>query len=95
VGDAGVGSPCVRPACKGEARVFDPALSGWRVRCNVCMRPQWYCLPNGQREFVPFGEYMPTGGWETDLEEDHGHPDYDRPMPGKRARALLKRLRAP
>jgi hypothetical protein len=44
---------------------------------------------------VAFYNDLPTGGWETDLEEDHGHPDYDRPMPGKRARALLKRLRAP
>jgi len=32
----------------------------------------------------------PGGGWESDFSDDHGHPDYQRPMPGKRARKALK-----
>jgi hypothetical protein len=32
----------------------------------------------------------PCGEFDDDFEEDHGHPDYERPMPGKRARAALK-----
>jgi hypothetical protein len=35
----------------------------------------------------------PTGGFDEDFDEDHGHEDYDRPMPGKRARACIASLR--
>ena len=31
----------------------------------------------------------PTGGFDQDFDEDHGHPDYNRPMPGKLARLVL------
>lgn len=31
----------------------------------------------------------PTGGFDEDLDEDHGHGRYDRPMPGKLARQAL------
>lgn len=31
----------------------------------------------------------PDGGWSDDFDEEHGHPDYPRHMPGKRARAAL------
>lgn len=31
----------------------------------------------------------PCGGFEDDFDEDHGDEFYDRPMPGKRARAAL------
>lgn len=31
----------------------------------------------------------PTGGFDEDFDEDHGHEDYDRPMPGKKAREAL------
>lgn len=34
----------------------------------------------------------PTGGFDEDFDEDHGHPDYGRPMPGKRARTALEAL---
>jgi hypothetical protein len=34
----------------------------------------------------------PTGGFDADFEEAHGHPDYDRPMPGKLAREALALL---
>lgn len=32
----------------------------------------------------------PCGEFWEDFGEDHGHPDYDRPMPGKRARAAMR-----
>lgn len=32
----------------------------------------------------------PCGGFADDFDEDHGHPDYNRPMPGKLARGLLR-----
>jgi hypothetical protein len=31
----------------------------------------------------------PTGGFDDDFDSDHGHEDYNRPMPGKLARAAL------
>jgi hypothetical protein len=31
----------------------------------------------------------PCGEFVDDFDDDHGHPDYDRPMPGKRARSAL------
>jgi hypothetical protein len=34
----------------------------------------------------------PTGGWDDDFDEDHGNWLYQRPMPGKRARAALRYL---
>ena len=36
----------------------------------------------------------PTGGFDKDMEQEHGHPDYDRPMPGKLARHTLANLPA-
>ena len=35
----------------------------------------------------------PTGGFDDDFDEDHGHEDYDRPMPGKLARTTLATIR--
>lgn len=32
----------------------------------------------------------PTGGFDDDFSDDHGHEDYDRPMPGTIARDALK-----
>lgn len=32
----------------------------------------------------------PTGGFDSDIKADHGHPQYDEPMPGSRARAALR-----
>lgn len=33
----------------------------------------------------------PTGGFDEDFSDDHGHGGYDREMPGKRARAALSK----
>lgn len=38
---------------------------------------------------IGFAFDRPCGLFEDDFDEDHGHEDYDRPMPGKRARASL------
>lgn len=34
----------------------------------------------------------PAGEFADDFERKHGHPDYDRPMPGKLARATFRKL---
>ena len=34
----------------------------------------------------------PAGAFADDFSKDHGHPHYDRPMPGKLARATFKKL---
>ncbi len=34
----------------------------------------------------------PCGGFADDFSDDHGHPDYDRAMPGKLARETLRAL---
>jgi len=39
---------------------------------------------------VAFYFDAPCGGFDTDFDEEHGHPDYDRLMPGKRARKVLE-----
>ena len=36
----------------------------------------------------------PTGGFDEDFDDEHGHEDYDRPMPGKRARSALQSYRS-
>ena len=36
----------------------------------------------------------PTGGFDEDMDTEHGHPNYDRPMPGKMARQALAALDA-
>lgn len=38
----------------------------------------------------------PCGGFDDDFEDfkEHGHPDYDRDVPGKRARAILAKVKA-
>ncbi len=38
---------------------------------------------------IAFAADPPCGGFADDFDEDHGHPDYDRHMAGKRARAAL------
>lgn len=45
-----------------------------------------------QESYHAVGFYFdrPCGGFDEDFEEDHGHPYYDRPMPGKQARAALR-----
>jgi hypothetical protein len=35
----------------------------------------------------------PGGAFADDFSTDHGHPDYDRPMPGKTARAALAKAK--
>lgn len=34
----------------------------------------------------------PTGGFDDDFDEDHGHPLFDRAMPGKTAREALEQV---
>ena len=50
----------------------------------------------GNPEFYHACAFMfdrPTGGFDEDFQRRHGHPDYDRPMPGKLARSALAKLR--
>jgi len=41
---------------------------------------------------VSFTFDPPCGGFAHDFSDAHGHPDYDRPMPGNCAREALKEL---
>jgi hypothetical protein len=41
---------------------------------------------------IAFLPNRPCGEFAEDFDENHGHPDYDRPMPGKRAREALKEM---
>ena len=46
--------------------------------------PDTYCA-------ISFWSDPPCGEFMEDFSEDHGYFDYDRPMPGARARAVLMR----
>lgn len=41
---------------------------------------------------IGFWPDRPCGGFIEDFAEDHGHPDYDREMPGSKARASLSSI---
>lgn len=41
---------------------------------------------------IAFMADPPCGEWVDDFDENHGHPDYPRAMPGKRAREALAPL---
>lgn len=41
---------------------------------------------------ITFLSDPPCGEFMTDFDEEHEFTDYDRPMPGKRARQTLKKL---
>jgi hypothetical protein len=41
---------------------------------------------------IAFMADRPAGEFADDFSKDHGHPYYDRPMPGKLARATFKKL---
>lgn len=41
---------------------------------------------------MAFAVDRPAGSFADDFSKDHGHPYYERPMPGKLARATFKKL---
>lgn len=57
----------------------------------------WEALETyGDPEFyhaIAFLADPPAGNFAEDFEEEHGHPDYDRAMPGKLARMALSMAR--
>ena len=52
---------------------------------------EFYADPNSYFGIIIFGDH-PCGDFADDFSEDHGFNQYDRPMPGKYAREVLKKL---
>ncbi len=48
-----------------------------------------YADPESYHGLTIIGD-PPCGSFGDDFSDDHGHPDYDRPMPGKTARRALE-----
>jgi hypothetical protein len=81
-----------RPANRYHSRFVDAIVrDGERTRAeNQRLREAlaFYADP-GTYHACAFYFDPPTGGFDEDFDEDHGDEFYDRPMPGKTARAAL------
>src|SRR3989304_3873400 len=92
--DAG-GAPC--PGCDGRGYLtaktlcFEAAdaLSSSQAEIERLREAlEFYADPENYHAIAFLGD-APCGDFAADFDEDHGHPDYDRGMPGRRARSAL------
>jgi hypothetical protein len=72
-----------------------PQKEGQGVTLSECLDALWfYGNPETYHACVFYFD-PPTGGFDGDFDKEHGHPHYDRSMPGKLARAILSRADKP
>jgi hypothetical protein len=74
--------------CGGSGRAKDAAayLQKRLLRAEEAL--SFYADPENYHA-ISFLLDRPCGGFADDFSEDHGHADYERPMPGKLAREVL------
>lgn len=75
--------------------VEDAAVENARLVAALAAHEQvleallFYADPENYHALAVFAD-RPSGAFADDYDDEHGHPDYDRPMYGTRARAALK-----
>lgn len=83
-----------RPPVPTKAKRLVPAAEVLRYKKALGMALealQFYADPENYHA-MSFLADRPAGGFADDFNRNHGHEFYDRPMPGKLARATIKKL---
>jgi hypothetical protein len=80
----------VHASCQGEdCAELHLQLATWLKELRGLREVvEFYADPENYHGIAFFFD-PPCGGFADDFDEDHGHPHYDRPMPGKLARKIL------
>lgn len=74
--------------CGGTGKAVDAVIYLRRRVLRAEEALDFYADPENYHA-ISFLMDRPCGGFADDFSEDHGHPDYDRPMPGALARKTL------
>lgn len=74
--------------CGGSGHAKDAAVYLQKRLLRAEEALDFYADPENYHA-ISFLLDRPCGGFADDFSEDHGHGDYERPMPGKLAREVL------